>query len=63
VRVVAASLPLVCVTIPPLLLCSFEIICVRRERLQNVEIPHKGDILEIKRIVVFKLIFGSLKRG
>jgi hypothetical protein len=29
----------------PLLLCSFEIICVRRERLQIVEIPHNGILL------------------
>jgi hypothetical protein len=27
---------------PPLLLCLFEIIFVRHERLQSVEIPHKG---------------------
>jgi hypothetical protein len=26
----------------PLLLCSFKIICVWRERLQSVEIPHNG---------------------
>jgi hypothetical protein len=47
VRVVAATLALVRISIPPLLLCSFEIICVMREKLQ---------------IVVFKLIFGSLER-
>jgi hypothetical protein len=29
----------------PLLLCSFEIICVRCERLQIVEIPHNGILL------------------
>jgi hypothetical protein len=28
-----------------------------------VEIPHKGDKLEIKKIVVFKLIIRSLERG
>jgi hypothetical protein len=33
------------------------------ERLQLVEIPHKGDKLEIKKIVVFKLIIRSLERG
>jgi hypothetical protein len=38
-------------------------ICVRCERLQLVEIPHKGDKLEIKRIVVFKWIIRSLERG
>jgi hypothetical protein len=42
VRVGAATLALVCVVIPSLLLCSFEIICVWCERLQSVEIPHKG---------------------
>jgi hypothetical protein len=29
----------------PLLLCPFEIICVRHERLQIVEIPHNGILL------------------
>jgi hypothetical protein len=29
----------------PLFLCSIEIICVRRERLQIVEIPHNGILL------------------
>jgi hypothetical protein len=42
---IAAPLSLVCVSIPPLLLCSFEIICVRRERLQIVEIPHNWILL------------------
>jgi hypothetical protein len=46
----------------PLLLCSFEILCVRHERLKIVEIPQR-DIVEIKRTLVFKLIFGSLERG
>jgi hypothetical protein len=45
VRVVPATLALVCVAILPLLSCSFEIICVRRERLQSVKIPHKGILL------------------
>jgi hypothetical protein len=42
VCVIVATLALVCVYIPPLLLFSFEITCVRRERLQLVEIPHNG---------------------
>jgi hypothetical protein len=42
VCVAAATLALVCVVVPPLCLCSFETIYVRRERLQSVEIPHKG---------------------
>jgi hypothetical protein len=43
VRVIsAATLAFVCVSIPSLLPCSFEIFCVRFERLQSVEIPHKG---------------------
>jgi hypothetical protein len=57
VCVVAATLALECVSIPTLLLWFH---C---ERLQLVEIPHKGDKLEIKRIVVFKWIIGSLERG
>jgi hypothetical protein len=31
--------------------------------LSDIEIPHKGDKLEIKRIVVFKWIIGSIERG
>jgi hypothetical protein len=42
VRVSAVTLAFVCVAIPSLFMCSFEIFCVRRERLQSVEIPHKG---------------------
>jgi hypothetical protein len=61
--VVAATLALVCVSIPPLLLFSFEITCVRRERLQLVEIPHNEILLGKMRTVVFKLIFGLLERG
>jgi uncharacterized membrane protein len=45
VRVVAETLALVCVAIISLLLCSFEIFCVRRERLQSVEISHNGILL------------------
>jgi hypothetical protein len=41
-RVSAATLAFVCVAIPSLLLCSFEIFCVKCERLQSAEIPHKG---------------------
>jgi hypothetical protein len=45
VSVLALHLLLLCVDIPSLLLCSFEIFCVRCERLQSVEIPHKGKYL------------------
>jgi hypothetical protein len=41
VCVLMLQLTLVCVAIPSLLLCSFEINCVRREILQSMEIPHK----------------------
>jgi hypothetical protein len=63
VHVVAATLALACVSIPTLLLWfHFDQSC-KGERLQLVEIPHKGDKLEIKKIVVFKWIIGSLEKG
>jgi hypothetical protein len=63
VRVVAATLALACIPIPTLLLCFHCDQSCKGERLQLVEIPHKGDKLEIKRTVVFKWIIGSLERG
>jgi hypothetical protein len=48
---------------PPLLLRSLEIICVRRERLQNCGDSSRRDIVKLKRTVVFKSIFGSLEKG
>jgi hypothetical protein len=57
-------LSLVRVSTPSYSCGSFEINCVRRERLQIVEIPHNREKLEIrKRTVVLKLIIGSLERG
>jgi hypothetical protein len=45
-RVLLLQLSLLCVCCySPLLLCLLEIICVRRERLQSVEIPHNGILL------------------
>jgi hypothetical protein len=63
VRVSAATLAFVCVAIHTLLLWFHCDQHCKGERLQLVEIPHKGDKLEIKRIVVFKWIIGSLERG
>jgi hypothetical protein len=63
VRVVAATLALACVSIPTLLLWLYCDQSCKGERLQLVEIPHKGDKLEIKKTVVFKWIIGSLERG
>jgi hypothetical protein len=62
VRVVA-TLALACVSIPTLLLWFHYDQSCNGERLQLVEIPHKGDKLEIKKIVVFKWIIGSHERG
>jgi hypothetical protein len=62
VRVSAATLSFVCVAIPILLLWFHCDRSFKGERLQLVEIPHKGDKLEIKRTVVFKWIIGSLER-
>jgi hypothetical protein len=45
---------LVCVAIPSLTLVLIEIICVRCERLQFVEIPHKRDYTIRKKTVVLK---------
>jgi hypothetical protein len=64
VRVCALILCLVCVALPPLLLCFFVIIICKGERLQVVEIPREWEIVnESKNTVVFKLIIGSLERG
>jgi hypothetical protein len=63
VRVGAATLAFVCVVIPTLLLWFHCVQSCKGERLQLVEIPHKGDKLEVKRIVVFKWVIRSLERG
>jgi hypothetical protein len=63
VCVIAATLALVCVSIPTLLLWFHCDQSCKGERLQLVEIPHKGDKFEIKGTVVFKWIIGSLERG
>jgi hypothetical protein len=64
VRVCALILCLVCVALPPLLLCFFVIIICKGERLQVVEIPREREIVnESKNTVVFKLIIRSLERG
>jgi hypothetical protein len=39
------------------------IICVRRERLQLVEIPYKRDLIQGRKLWYSSLIFGSLERG
>jgi hypothetical protein len=39
---IAVILSLMCVSTPPYSCVLFEINCVRRERLQSVEIPHNG---------------------
>ena len=63
VLVLRLSLLCVCVAIPTLLLWFHCDRSCKGERLQLVDIPHKGDKLEIKEIVVFKWIIGSLQRG
>jgi hypothetical protein len=48
---------------PPLLLFLIVITCVRRERLQIVEIPHKRDIVKHKKELWYSsLIFRLLER-
>jgi hypothetical protein len=50
--------------IPSLTLGLIVIICVRREGLQFVEIPHNRDIMKHKEELWYSsLIFGSLERG
>jgi hypothetical protein len=39
---IAVILSLMCVSTPPYSCVLFEINCVKRERLQSVEIPHNG---------------------
>jgi hypothetical protein len=48
---------------PPLLLCFFCDHHCKGERLQVVEIPRKQEKTKKGKIVVFKLIIGSLERG
>jgi hypothetical protein len=64
VRVSATNIALcVCVAIPTLLLWFHCDQSCKGERLRLVEIPHKGEKLEIKRTMLFKWIFESLERG
>jgi hypothetical protein len=63
VPVSVETLAFVCVAIPTLLLWFYCDQSCKGESLQLVEIPHKGDKLEVKRTVVFKWIIGSLERG
>jgi hypothetical protein len=52
----------VCVATPPYSCALIEINCVRCERLQLVEIPHKGKLDIRKKTWYSSLIFGSLER-
>jgi hypothetical protein len=64
VRVVAAIVLLCVYSTPSLTLVLIVITCVRHERLQLVEIPHKRDIVRYKEEPWYSsLMFGSLKRG
>jgi hypothetical protein len=62
VCVLVLRLSLLSVLLFPPYSCGFCDQSWKGERLQLVEIPHKEDKLEIKRIVVFKWIIGSLER-
>jgi hypothetical protein len=68
------SLLCICLCCCVVLLCVYStpsltpvlivITCVRRERLQLVEIPHNRDIVRYKEEPWYSsLIFGSLERG
>jgi hypothetical protein len=48
---------------PTLLLCVLCDQYCKGERLQLVEIPRKREKTIRKKVVVFKLIIGSLERG
>jgi hypothetical protein len=63
VRGCAADLSLVCVALPNLTLCLLCDLNCKGERLQIVEIPRKREKTIRKKVVVFKLIIGSLERG
>jgi hypothetical protein len=60
----AADLDLECVALPSLVLCFLCDLYCKGERLKLVEIPRKREeYSKEKKIVVFKLIIGSLERG
>jgi hypothetical protein len=63
VRGCAADLSLVCVALLNLTLCLICDLNCKGERLQIVEIPRKRENTIRKKVVVFKLIIGSLERG
>jgi hypothetical protein len=63
VRVCVADSSLVCVAFPPLLLCFFVIYIVRARGSNLWRFLANGRRTLNKKIVVFKLIIGSLERG
>jgi hypothetical protein len=63
VRGCAADLSLVCVSLSNLTLCFLCDLYCKGERLQTVEIPRTREKTLKEKIVVFKLIIGSLERG
>jgi hypothetical protein len=64
VRVVATLCSFVRILLHPLLQFFTVISCVRRERLQLVNILHNYDIVRYKKELWYStLIFGSLERG
>jgi hypothetical protein len=54
---------LVCVAIPPYSCDLIKIIYVRCDRLQLMEIPQKGALIQVRKLWYSSLIFGSLERG
>jgi hypothetical protein len=52
-----------CVALPNLTSCFLCDLYCKGERLQIVEIPRKREQYSKGKIVVFKLIIGSLKKG
>jgi hypothetical protein len=58
-----ADLSLVSVALPNLTLCFLCDLYCKGERLQTVEIPCTREKTLKEKIVVFKLIIGSLERG
>jgi hypothetical protein len=59
----AVDLSPVCVALPNLTLCLLCDLYCKGERLQVMEIPRKRENTLKEKIVVFKLIIGSLERG
>jgi hypothetical protein len=60
---VCCGLNLVCVASPNLTMCFLCVLYCKGVRLQIVEIPRNREDTLNKKIVVFKLIIGSLERG